>query len=431
MVWELPFRINRLAVYNHPVKARRSNRRMGDESMDLEIRPNTWEEFPGLKIANARAQNNFYSDSDVETFRLLFEPDRSLAAFEDGQIVGCTTSYTLDMTVPGGKIPIGAVAQVSVQATHRRRGINTQLMRRQLSDMRERGDPIAVLQASESIIYGRYGYGMSSFEHTLEIDHAHGAYANPHSPLGRLRYMDQAEAEEIFPDVYERARLGRNGMVNRPPSWWAFRFAQPGLTAAGGNPHSWFVKYEDDGRVDGYLRYRVDGDTMDVMELMAATDDAYASLWRFCLDIDLVTTIRAPRRAADEPLLWMLADPRRLRQTSIDASWLRLVDVSGALAGRTYASEGSLVLEVRDPFCEWNEGRLRLDGGVEGAVCKATGQEPDLTLSAADLGAAYLGGVKLRTLHHAGRVDEHTPGALARADVMFAAARQPWCLDSW
>ena len=431
MVWELPFRINRLAVYNHPVKARRSSRRMGDDPMELEIRPNTWEEFPGLKIANARAQNNFYSDSDVETFRLLFEPDRSLAAFEDGQIVGCTTSYTLDMTVPGGTIPIGAVAQVSVQATHRRRGINTRLMRRQLSDMRERGDPIAVLQASESIIYGRYGYGMSSFEHTLEIDRAHGAYANPHSPLGRLRYIDQAEAEEIFPDVYERARLGRNGMVNRPPSWWAFRFAQPGLTAAGGNPFSWFVKYEVDGRVDGYLRYRVDGDTMDVMELMAATDDAYASLWRFCLDMDLAAYVRAPRRAVDEPLLWMLADPRRLRQTSTDASWLRLVDVSGALAGRTYASEGSLVLQVRDPFCEWNDGRLRLDGGAEGAVCTATGLEPDLTLSAADLGAAYLGGVRLRTLQHAGRVEEHTVGALARADAMFATARQPWCLDSW
>ncbi len=399
--------------------------------MELEIRPNTWEEFPGLKVANARAQNNFYSDSDVETFRLIFEPDRSLAAYENGRIVGCTTSYTLNMTVPGGTIPIGAVAQVSVQATHRRRGINTRLMHRQLSDMRERGDPIAVLQASESIIYGRYGYGMSSFEHTLEIDRTHTAYAKPHEQLGRLRYIEQDEARAIFPGVYERARLRRNGMVSRPSAWWDFRFVQPGLTAAGGNLQSWFVKYEMDDRVDGYVRYRIDKETMDVMELMAATDAAYAALWRFCLDMDLVANIRAPRRAADEPLLWMLADPRRLRQSSTDASWLRLVNVQEALAGRSYASEDALVLQVRDPFCDWNEGRLRLDGGREGAVCAPTGREPDLTLSAADLGAAYLGGVRLRTLHHAGRVDEHTPGALARADAMFATDRQPWCLDSW
>ena len=147
--------------------------------MELEIRPNTWDEFPTLKVTNARAQNNFYSDTDIDIFRIIFQPERSLSAFQDGKIVGCTLSYSLEMTVPGGTIPIGAVAQVSVQATHRRKGINTRLMKRQLTDMHEWGDPIAVLQASESIIYGRYGYGMASFEHTFDIERLHSAYERP------------------------------------------------------------------------------------------------------------------------------------------------------------------------------------------------------------------------------------------------------------
>ena len=399
--------------------------------MGIEIRPNTWEEFPNLKVTNARGQNNFYSDADVEVFRLIFQPERSLSAFDDGEIVGCTTSYSLDMTVPGGTMSIGAVAQVSVQATHRRQGLNTRLMRRQLTDIHELGEPIAVLQASESIIYGRYGYGMSSFENTLDIERVHSAYARPYERQGRLRYIDQEEARQVFPEVYERATLRRNGMVKRNDAWWDFRFAFPGLTAQGGDPNSWFVMYEVDGRVDGYVQYRIDHPIMDVMELMAATDDAYAALWRFCLDMDLVDTIRAPRRAADEPLLWMLADPRRLHQSSIDASWLRLVDVPAALSGRTYSGEGSLVFGVSDPFCEWNEGRLRLEGGLEGAECRSTDQEPDLTVSASDLAAAYLGPVSFQTMFRAGRIEEHTPGALARADAMFATAQQPWCLDSW
>ena len=145
--------------------------------MDLEIRPNTWEEFPTLKKVNARAQNNFYVDSDVQRFGIIFEPERSVCAFEEGRIVGCTTSYSLEMMVPGGTVPIGAVAQVSVQATHRRRGINTKLMKRQLTDMHEWGDSLAVLQASESIIYGRYGYGMGSFEYTFELERPHGAFS--------------------------------------------------------------------------------------------------------------------------------------------------------------------------------------------------------------------------------------------------------------
>ena len=398
--------------------------------MDIEIRPNTWEEFPNLKHVNARAQNNFYDDDDIARFAIIFEPERSLAAFEEGRIVGCTTSYSLEMTVPGGTTPIGAVAQVSVQATHRRRGINTRLMKRQLADMREWGDSLAVLQASESVIYGRYGYGMGSFEYTFELERPHGAFARRYEPKGRLLFMEEDEARQVFPPVYERASLLRNGIVKRNDKWWEFRFAQPAMRGA--DPRAWFVKYEVDGRPDGYVWFTIkDAHLMTVMELIAATDDAYAALWQFCFDMDLVTTVTAGRRAADEPLPWLMADPRRLKQTFQDASWFRLVDVPAALCARTYSAGDGLALRVLDPFLDWNDGTVRLEGGPHGAECRPTGREPDLTLSAADLGAVYLGGVKLRTLHHAGRVEEHTPGALARADAMFATELMPWCMDSW
>ncbi len=398
--------------------------------MNIEIRPNTWEEFPTLKRVNARAQNNFYDDSDIERFAVIFEPERSLCALDEGQIVGCTTSYSLEMMVPGGVVPIGAVAQVSVQATHRRRGINTMLMKRQLTDIYERGDPIAVLQASESIIYGRYGYGMASFEYSFELERPHGAFSRRYEPEGRLLFIEEDEARKVFPQVFERATLLRNGMVKRDDKWWKFRFAQTGLR--GGDPRAWFVKYQVDGRVDGYVWFTIrDAHLMTVIELMSATDDAYAALWQFCFDMDLVTTVTASRRAADEPLPWLMADPRRLTQSFQDASWLRLVDVLAALSARRYSTTDSLTLGVSDPFLEWNDCTVRLDVAPDESYCRTTDAEPDLTLSAADLGAVYLGGVKLRTLHHAGRVEENTPGALARADAMFATDLKPWCIDSW
>ena len=398
--------------------------------MNLEIRPNTWEEFPTLKRVNARAQNNFYVESDIQRFGIIFEPERSLCAFEEGQIVGCTTSYSLQMMVPGGTVPIGAVAQVSVQATHRRRGINTKLMRRQLTDMHEWGDSLAVLQASESVIYGRYGYGMGSFEYTFELERPHGAFSRRYEPQAVCSSSKRMRPREVFPQVFERATLLRNGMVKRNDTWWKFRFVQGAMRGA--DPRAWFVKYEVDGRPDGYVWFTIkEAHLMTVKELVTATDDAYAALWQFCFDMDLVSTVTADGRAADEPLPWLLADPRRLKQTFKDASWFRLVDVPAALSARTYSANDGLVLRVLDPFLEWNDGRIRLDGGPEGADCRATDQEPDLTLSAADLGAVYLGGVKFRTLHNAGRVEENTPGALSRADAMFATDLTPWCIDSW
>jgi len=398
--------------------------------MDIELKPNTWADFTMLKKANARAQNNFYADADVEVFKIIFQPERSLSAFENGNIVGCTTSYSLDMTVPGGTVPIGAVAQVSVQTTHRRMGINTKLMKRQLSDMHEWGDPLSVLQASESIIYGRYGYGMASFEYTYDIERPHGSFAQKHQPKGRLSYIEEDEARQVFPEVFERATLLRNGMVKRNDTWWKFRFAQTGIR--GGDPRAWFVKYEVEGRVDGYLWFAIkSAEFLTVKELITTTDDAYATLWQFCLDMDLVTSITAGRRADDEPLPWLLADPRRLKQTFKDASWIRIVDVPAALSARTYSTNDGLVIQVRDPFLEWNDGRVLLEGGPEGAECEQTDREPDITLSAADLGAAYLGGVKFQTMSHAGRVEENTPGALRRADAMFTTDLKPWCIDSW
>jgi predicted acetyltransferase len=110
-----------------------------------------------------------------------------------------------------------------------------------------------------------------------------------------------------------------------------------------------------------------------------------------------------------------------------DALWLRLVDLPKALAGRRYAREGRLVLQVRDPFCSWNEGRYELEGGPDGAECRPTDADPDVSLGAADVGAVYLGGVRFATLSQAGRVFEDRPGAVARADGMFAWDPPPWC----
>ncbi|MGZ3676293.1 MAG: sterol carrier protein domain-containing protein, partial [Ktedonobacterales bacterium] len=129
-----------------------------------------------------------------------------------------------------------------------------------------------------------------------------------------------------------------------------------------------------------------------------------------------------------EPLRWMLADSRRLRVTRLtDDLWVRLLDIPTALAARRYASTGRVVFEVSDAFRPEQAGRYVLEGGPEGAECRATDATADLTLDVVDLGAAYLGGVRFATLARAGGVVAQTPDVLARADAMFASEPAPWC----
>ena len=397
--------------------------------MSIELRTSTWDDFPSVKVINARGENGYRSQVDLDAHRLVFTPDRSIMAFDGKNMVGNALSYEMDMYIPGGLSKIAAVASVSVQATHRRKGINRSIMKYQLEDIHSRQEPLAVLQASESIIYGRYGYGMASFENNLEIEKTRSAYAIDHVPEGQSYFIEESEAREIFPQIYAKAIENRVGMVRRNENWWEFRFREPGLK--GGDPKSWFVKYQKNGENDGYLRYTINDVELNVIELIASSHEAYSSLWRLCLDMDLVDTIKAEHRPVDEELKWMLADPRRLVEHSCDRYWVRLVDVKKALSQRSYLVDGSLTLEVRDSFLPWNQEVVELRSESGESSCATSNRNPDIVLSAGDLGAVYLGGVNFSTLLAAGRIEEITKGSISKANLMFSTKRNPWGFDGW
>jgi len=402
--------------------------------VSIALRPIAPDEFEAFARANATGFSADVNLEGLEQTRDYFEFDRSLVALEGEEMAGTTAIFSFDLTVPGGALPTAGVTWVSVKPTHRRRGVLSQMMRRQLSDVRERGEPIAALWASESVIYGRFGYGLAADAVSLTIDRAHAALAQQEASCGRCRFVTRDEALAAWPAVYGRVLREHPGMYSRSQAWWQKKSLREHDRAPPGLSPRFCVQYEEDGEVQGYASYRVRGDSRDgvpngtlyVRELMAASDAAYAALWRFLFGVDLVAIIEANLRRVDEPLRWMLADPRRLSRRPSDSLWVRLVDVPAALAGRRYAAEGRVVFDVRDGVCSWNAGRYELEAGPEGAVCHPTTDDAGITLDVADLGAVYLGGARLQTLRRAGRV-EGDDTALRLADAMFAWEPLPWC----
>ena len=366
------------------------------------------------------------TDDDVKVSARTLRNSRSLAALDGDEIVGTAVVYPMQMNIPEGRSAATAVVSgVTVLPTHRRRGILTRMMDTHLRKAYDNGEIFSILGASESIIYGRYGFGIASLIESWSIDRRHTdlAYA-PESP-GRLRFIDRDDAAELLPSVAVRVCTDRPAFVALHPDHWAEFLADFEHERRGGSAFH-FVVYEEGGEIDGYVIYRLHGRTVRVIDLMAGSDAAHAALWRFCFGIDLRTTIECDDRPVDDPLPWMLADPRRLQRSLRDGMWLRILDVQKALEARTYAREGRIVLEVRDEFCSWNEGRYELEGGTEGARCAATNAKPDITLSVADLGAAYLDGVSFSTLEHASRAEVVSAEAVQLADAMFRTRRKPW-----
>lgn len=401
----------------------------------MEIRAVSAEEFETFHRATEMAFGVHVQSDDLEMGRLIFEPARSLAVFDGGRIVGTAGAYSLMLTVPGGQLPMPGVTAVGVHPTHRRRGILTQLMRRQLDEYRDQGEVIAGLWASEGAIYGRFGYGAATFAMRLKIRRHLSSYTEPYERKGRTSLIDKDSALKLYPSIYDRITSKYPGMVSRPGEWWRWLTTENPQWSGGFSPLFFGIYESPEGEAQGYVSYRVKHEwpndpgeaTLRVNELMAETPDAYAALWRLCFDHDLIDQVEAWPRQVDEPLLHLLAHPRELNLRSTDGVWLRLLDIPRALTARKYGMEGQVVFEVIDPFCPWNEGRFELQTGPDGAECKPTKRSADITLDQRDLAASYLGGVRFQTLARAGRVVESTEGALATADRMFFWDPPPWC----
>jgi predicted acetyltransferase len=364
-------------------------------------------------------------------FSKLLPLDRMHAAFDGADIVGGAGAFPLQLSTPGGTVATAGVTIVGTYPTHRRRGVLRALMRAQLDDVHERGEPLAALWASSETIYGRFGYGPASLRGSIDLATEHTAFAAPPRREGNVRLVEAGEALRSFPRVWSAVRRSTPGMLARRRDWWEDRVLRDRGGEGGDGPKR-FVLYERAGRAEGYAIYRHRQELRDdgtsagaikIVEAIARDGVSTEEVWRYLLSIDWTSRFTARLLPPDHPLFLLLATPRRLRYRMSDGFWARLVDVGSALSARRYAADGAVVVDVADAFCPWNEGRWRIADGR----ARRTRAAAHLSCDVGALGSAYFGGFTFAQLARGGRVEELRRGAVARADAMFASDRHPWC----
>ena len=369
---------------------------------------------------------------EVETDKKVVELDRTFAAFEDDRIVGCAGIYTQQMVVPGGaRVPTAGVTMVGVLPTHRRRGILRELMVMMLDQAAERGESMASLFASQGAIYGRFGFGHAA--HYLEFDIAldHLTWAEGTAPTGRVTLLARTEALPVMRQIYERAIESRPAALEVDDTWMDVGFWE----SSKNDERVFYAIHEDDaGTPDAFAMYGIKHEwprglpssEVKVKRFAATTPESSIGMWRYLCAIDLMARVKVDLRPVDEPLQWLVEEPRALRPHLEDGLFLRPVDVVAAWSARGYAGSGSLVVEVDDAFRPESAGTFLLEVDDGAGTCVRTDREPDLRCAANAVGSTYVGGVTWTTLAGAKRVFEVTPGALARADELFRCDVAPW-----
>ena len=403
--------------------------------MAIEIRHPAPDDVRRFFETGATAFQEELRNEDAERDERVLERERMFAAHEGDLLVGTAADVALTLTVPGAELPAAGVTYVGVLPTHRRRGILNQLMRAELDAIAARGEPLAILWASEAPIYGRYGYGMATVRIAIEAERDRMQFRGDPAPVGRVRLVDEEEAARVLPPIYDRVRRETPGMFVRSEAWWReYRLPDPEHHRHGGGPR-YFAVLELDGADEAYARYRVKDEWRDgiaasslrVIEAIATSPLADRELWRYLFGVDLVQKIQSSLLPVDHPLFLLVSDPRRLRPRAGDGLWLRIVDVRRALSGRTYAADGTVSLELADAFLPANAGVWRLEVSGGEARVSPSDAEPELRLDVADLGSAYLGGFTFAQLARALRVEELAEGAVDRADDLFLTRSAPWC----
>ncbi len=370
----------------------------------------------------------------------VFEPERMFGFQVDGRWISTCGAYSRKLTIPGGSMPVAAVTLVTVQASYRRKGLLTEMMKHQLDNIHQRGEEsVALLWASESAIYGRFGYGQACPQVRLSgKTKTTGFRRDVDLGSGSVGEVERDQAIPIIKRLHQNLLPRRVGALDRNYDWWVAKWHDPEQWRHGSSAYRFALHYNHRGQPDGYVAFRVKNDwsesgaEVSVDELDADSAVARAALWRFVLDLDLVRRFIRQNAPLDDSVRYLVADLRSVKAEDQDGTYARLVDVPRALEARRYLSDLDVTIRVVDPLLTHNTGTIRLEAGRDGAsVTRVTRgrRRPDLTMDVRDLGAIYLGGTSLAALARAGLVTERTQGAAAATSAAFGWAQPPFCPD--
>lgn len=373
-------------------------------------------------------------DSHAERFEATFDYDRTFAALDGEDIIGTVSAFSLGVTVPGGhEVPMGGTTVVTVQPTHRRRGVLRSMMNRHLEDVADREEPVVGLWASEATIYGRFGFGPATYRYDTRLA-GKDVELRSEPGKGTVRLAGDGEAEPVLRSVYEQTRLQRPGSLTRSDAWWTHRRMADPEQWRGGKSARRYLIYEEDGTAFGYATYRqkskwqdfvADG-KVEVIEVAVTTDAAHSGIWRFLTNIDLFPNVEWWNMPVDDPLTLKVTDERRVRRKLSDALWVRVMDIPAALESRSYEQDGEVTFEVSDTTWPDNSGTYRLSVEDGSASCAKVSAVADLSFDIDVLGHLYLGGGTALGMSAAGRIEGDT-GPVTELHRIMRTDQQPWC----
>ncbi|MED5283633.1 MAG: GNAT family N-acetyltransferase [Chloroflexota bacterium] len=368
--------------------------------------------------------------------------DRLIAAFDTDskQIVGSGGADKYTITVPGGEnIKMAGIAYMGTLPTHKRRGIFSSMMKTLHQQARDRGDAVAGLWASQSLLYNRFGYGLATMREDWIIE-THDTSLSTDSPKGiSVRLVDKNKALNEIPEIYETFRKCQNGATDRTQGYWNYLLYEDEQTKFNKSGLSGFffaIVYKNN-KPSGYAIYNFnkesgvahedDKGSLIVEEIISTDRESNNALWHYIFGVELVEEISFNRRGTNDPLYYMLKNPRKLKRNIIDGLWARIIDPIKMLESRTYQESGKITINISGQNQDDIEGKYTIETDGKNTEVKKTNNNPDISMRPSELSSIYFGSARASEFYQAGLFDVKNNDILRNINRMFSVEQSPWC----
>ena len=403
--------------------------------MSIEVRPATAGEMGQLGWLTSYAYGGSFGDGPDNVPATANRPEWTLCAFDDGRMVASYGAIPFTMRANGNAVSMAGVTAVATAPEYRRRGIVRRIVTKSFEDMRENGQAVAALWASQAAIYQRYQYSMTSVLRRYSVDTVDVAFFDGDTGSASVARTPVVDGLDQCREIYKAFIADRTGYLHRARVLW---FNNVLADVAEDGPVQMAICRDADGQPVGYAIYTLRSSRVNhearsqeikVRDLAWLTPDAYRSLWAFLAQHDLVGRIVWETAPLDDPAPELFQEPRMLRAEDREGVWLRVVDAARALEGRGYDRAGTLSIGIHpDPATPWNDGVVVLDASPDGARVSAGSGDPDISVTLKALASLYTGFRTARELARLGAISGATDAVL-RAEALFATRSAPHCPD--
>ena len=367
---------------------------------------------------------------------------RLIAAFDEKSksIVGTGGADKFKITVPGGKtLDMAGIAYMGTAPTHKRKGIFTSMMGKLHNQAKDRGDILAGLWASQSLLYSRFGYGLATYREDWKIYSHFTKLIKETSNDIRLEFLDKDKALIEIPKIYEKYRKNQNGFTDKSEGYWKYllhedekaKYNKSGLSGF------FFTLCYKNEKPSGYIIYNIkkesgvaheaDKGELVIQEQIALDSDSTIALWNFVFGVELIEKVFINRRAPNDPLYFLLENPRKLERNTIDGLWVRIIDAIKLLESREYNSKGKIVIELIGQNQPDIEGRYKLETDGKNSEVKKVKDKADIIMRPSDLSSCYFGAVSAEELYQAGNIEYSKDSMIKDFSNMFSVNKKPWC----